>query len=1124
MKNFYSIPLHAESIRCGRKQRVTSNHFKGFFQKFLFSAVLVLLTMMGAQAQVTTSSINGTVKDASGEALIGATVRATHQPSGTTYGSTTNTEGQFNIANMRVGGPYLIEVSYIGYQPKSYTDITLQLGRPYTLNASLSESGGMLDEVVVSADRSSVFNAQKTGAATNVGTQQIEALPTISRSLTDFTRLTPQANGNGFAGRDGRYNNVQIDGSNFNNAFGLSGSALPGGSSQPISLDAIEEVQVNIAPYDVRQSGFTGAGVNAVTRSGTNKFSGSAYTFFRNQDMIGTKVSGRELPEQAESKSITYGARLGGPIIKNKLFFFANYEHEKETFPGITWVASRPGLTGPNVARTSAADLDLVRNHLINNYGYDPGRYENYANEFANESNKFLVRLDWNISDQHKFTIRYNQVVGTSDQVINGNSGPNPRSSSNRVSSSSLAFEKSNYGFENSVRSLTAELNSTLSPRLSNQFLATYSRIQDTRTAAGEDFPLVDIWEGGDQYMSFGTEPFTKGNDVINDNYSFTNNLTFLAGKHTFTGGASFELLKFGNSYQRFATSYYRYASVNDFLNNAKPTSYAITYPYEGQDPYARVNFATAGAYIQDRIAVNNQLDVTVGVRAELPLYLNDLTANTAIDNLVLLDPNGNEKRYSSSTWPKSRLLLSPRVGFNYDVLGDGTLQLRGGTGIFSGRIPFVWLTNMPTNAGVLQNTLEPVPSSALDVIRFNPDPMYWVNNGPSDVFIKSPKAGAPGSFALVDRDFKMPQVWRSSLGADYTIPGTPLVATADFLYTKDIQGVYQFNANRKAATKQLNNSGDNRDLWDGRSSTYYNSATGDAIVLTNTDKGKSFSATGGLSLPTRGGFFGSVFYTYTYAKDITGNPGSNAGSAWSNNYSINDPNEQLMGISQFAIPHRVVGSLSYRKEYANHLATTFSLFYEGAHQGRFAYTYNGDINKDGVSNDLLYIPGSSSEINFRDIVNDKTGAVVFSAQQQRDAFDRFVNNDKFLKDSRGGYVERNNGLLPWLHRFDARLLQDLFVNIGENRNTLQLSVDVKNVGNLINSDWGVYKELNSGSLYNYALLRVADVNAAGEPSFNMITVRDNNGNTILPDSPFRDRFNTSSVWSMQVGLRYIFN
>ncbi|WP_161890245.1 TonB-dependent receptor [Pontibacter russatus] len=1092
-------------------------------KKYLLAALLMLLSVTGLQAQVTTSSINGSVTDASGEPLIGATVKATHQPSGTVYGTATNVEGRFNIQNMRVGGPYVVEVSYIGFQPKTYSDITLRLGVPYQLEATLSESGTDLQEVVVTADQSSIFNANKTGAATNVTTEQINTLPTISRSVTDFTRLTPQANGNGFAGRDARYNNLQIDGANFNNAFGLSSNALPGGSSQPISLDAIEQIQVNIAPYDVRQSGFTGAGINAVTRSGTNTFSGSAYTFYRNENFNGTKIGDQELPEQAANETKTFGARLGGPIIKNKLFFFANYEQEEETFPGITWVASRPGLTGPNVARTTATDLELVRDYLINNYDYNPGAYENYANEFANESKKFLVRLDWNITDKHTFTIRYNQVEGTSDQVVNNNSGPNPRSSSSRVSSNAIAFENANYSFKNVVRSLTAELNSSLSDKLSNQFLATFSRIQDTRTTPAEDFPFVDIWQDGDQYISFGTELFSKGNEVLNDNYSFTNNLTYLAGKHTFTGGASFELLKFGNSYQRMATSYYRYASVNDFLTDAQPLSFGITYPYEGQDPVARVNFATAGLYAQDKITFNEQLDLTVGLRAELPLYLNELTANPSIDALVLSDTDGNPTTYSSGEWPKSRLMLSPRIGFNYDAFGDGTLQLRGGTGIFSGRIPFVWLTNMPTNAGVIQNTLEPVPDEALEGIRFNPDPMYWVNNGPSDVFIKSPSGGAPGTFALVDRNFKMPQVWRSSIAADYTIPSTPLVATVDLLYTKDIQGVYQFNANRIEATQQLNYAGDNRDFWNGRNNTQYNEdLSGTATVLSNTSKGNSLALTGGLTLNAQDGFYGSVFYTYTRARDVTGNPGSSAGSAWSNNYSINDPNELLLGISQFETPHRVVANLSYRKEYISHLATTVSLFYEGANQGRFAYTYSGDINADGVSNDLLYIPQNSEDLDFAPIMSD--GNVLFTPEQQREAFDRFVNNVDALKDSRGGYVERNSGLLPWFNRFDLRLLQDVFANVGKTRNTLQFSVDVKNFANLLSSDWGVYDELNNGSLYNYGLLRVTDVSEAGVPTFQMTTIRNTSGETLLPETPFRNRFSTSSTWSMQLGLRYIFN
>ncbi|MBF9252045.1 carboxypeptidase regulatory-like domain-containing protein [Pontibacter sp. 172403-2] len=1082
----------------------------------------MLLPLQLAWAQVTTSSINGSVRDQQGAPLIGATVRATHQPSGTTYGAVTNADGRFNIANVRTGGPYAIEVSYIGYQPKTYSNINLKLGVPYELEATLSESGTDLQEVVVSADQSSVFNANKTGAATNVSTEQITTLPTISRSVTDFTRITPQANGNSFAGRDARFNNLQVDGANFNNAFGLSSNPLPGGSSQPISLDAIEEISVNIAPYDVRQSGFTGAGINAVTRSGTNEFSGSVYTFYRNQNFNGTKVGDEELPEQADRSNVIYGARLGGPIIKNKLFFFANYEHETETYPGINRIANRRLVSGPNVSRTTAEDLDRVRQYLLKNYSYDPGTYENYANDFNNANTKILARLDWNISDQHKFTIRYNQVVGTSDQTVNASSAPNPRASSGRISDNALSFSKSNYGFENTVRSLTAELNSNFSSKISNQFLASYTRIQDTRTSPSEIFPFVDIWKDGDQYMNFGYELFTYGNDVINDNYSFIDNLTYLAGKNTITAGASFEIQKFGNSYQRYGTSYYRYASVDDFLNNAAPTQFGLTYPYEGQDPYSRINFGMASLYVQDKLAVDERLSITLGLRAELPVYMNDLTSNPSIDALTLLDPDGNEKSYASGEWPKSRILLSPRFGFNLDALPDGSLQLRGGTGIFSGRVPFVWLTNMPTNAGVIQNVLEGVPASALDQIRFNPDPLYWLANGPSDVFIKSPNAGAPGSFALVDRDFKMPQVWRSSLGADYTIPGTPLTAIADLLYTKDLVGTYQFNANRKPATQQMNYAGDNRDFWNGKADTYYTDATGDAIVLSNTNKGSSLSATVGLSLPARRGFFGSVYYTYTRARDITGNPGSSAGSAWANNYSVNDPNELLMGISQFEIPHRIVANAAYRLEYANHLATTLSLFYEGASQGRFSYTTNGDLNKDGVSSDLLYIPSTSEELNFVDITDD--GEVIFTAAQQREAFNNFISNDKALQNSRGGYVERNNGLMPWFNRVDLRLLQDVFTNIGGKRNSLQFSVDVTNLGNLISSDWGVYQQLNGGSIYNYGLLKVASVTPEGVPSFNMITVRDSAGNTILPETPYRDNVSLSSTWSMQLGLRYIFN
>ncbi len=625
-------------------------------KKNLLSALLMLLCSVSLYAQVTTSSITGTVRDAKGEPLIGATVKAVHVPSGSVYAASTNTDGRFNMANMRIGGPYTIDVSYIGYQTQTITDVSLRLGNPYSLNAALNETGTTLQEVSVTGERSQIFNAARTGAATNVTSEQITTLPSISRSLTDFTRLTPQSNGNGFAGRDGRFNNVQIDGANFNNGFGLSSDLLPGRSIQPISIDAIEEVQVNIAPYDVRQSGFTGAGINAVTRSGNNEFSGSAYGFYRNEDFVGYRINGESLPDPNETSSHTLGFRLGGPIIKNKLFFFINGEtiESKGTNPSAVnpWKPSDNGIANPeqNIARTTRADLEAVKNHLINTWGYDPGAYENYANENGSKGTNFLARIDWNINANHKLAVRYNQAIGEQGSLVNGASGPQPRSGGgnnsafNRVSQNSIAFSKTMYNTEDVVRSGSLELNSTLNSRLSNQLLATYSRIQQTRTSPSELFPMVDIGDGTGgnsayfNYMTFGYELFSFGNDVLNNNYSVTNNLTYLAGKHTLTGGLTFESQKFGNQYIRMGTSYYRYNTVADFLttgtpNEVAPIMFGLTYPYEGQDPYAPIVLGTAGIYLQDKYDVTDRLTVTVGARGDLPIYMNDLTANPSIDN-----------------------------------------------------------------------------------------------------------------------------------------------------------------------------------------------------------------------------------------------------------------------------------------------------------------------------------------------------------------------------------------------------------------------------------------------------------------------------------------------------------
>jgi hypothetical protein len=1082
---------------------------RGMLSISLIGALLLGFAVQSS-AQVTTSSMSGKISDEKGEALIGATVVAVHTPSGTRYGTTTNVDGTFYFSSMRPGGPYKVDVTYTGYASLTAENITLLLGQTFVFNQTLNETAVDLTGVEVYATRSNILNSNRTGAATNISSDQINSLPTISRSINDYVRLTPQAQaGNGFAGRDGRYNNVQIDGANFNNNFGLSSSSLPGGGSQPISLDAIEEIQVNVAPYDVRQTNFTGAGINAVTRSGTNTLKGSAYYFFRNQNFIGTKVAGDTVPALPESNSKTIGARLSGPIIKDKLFFFVNAEVEDNVRPGINLVPTAPGRTGDNLSRTTVQDMTTVQSFLRDTYGYDPGAIENYANNFRTANYKALARIDWNINDNHKFSVRYNQMVATDDQTVNGSSAPNPRSSSNRISRNSYAFEFANYGFENSVRSLAAELNSSFNNKISNQLLVTYTRIQDRRTSGSTPFPFVDIKKDGDAYMSFGYELFSWKNDVINNVTTITDNLSINLGKHNITAGASFDFLSFGNSFQRYGTSYYRYESMEQFLNNQAPSAFALTYSFlpDGADPYAELDFGLGGLYVQDEYRVSDKFKLTAGVRLDMPFYFNDLISNPAVSALTFKDETGlNDVKLDVGQWPKSRLLVSPRVGFYYDITGDRKLQLRGGTGIFTGRIPFVWFTNQPTNSGMLQNTVELVGAAVTNagITSFNPDPRAYVGNFPQNA-----GTSAPGSIAAIDSEFKMPQIWRSNLAFDAQLPGG-LVVSLEGLYSKDIVAIYQYNANQLAPVGAMNayNGLDTRPFF-GASNTLRraNPSMSEAMVLSNTNRGNSMALTASVSKEFTKGLFASLAYTYTEANEVTSNPGSQAASAWSNNLSVRGHNDLDLAPSQFAVPHRVMGAFSYRFEYLNALATTVSLFWEGSHQGRYSYRYSSDFNRDGINADLLFIPNNPQDMVFTNV----TG---FTADQQRDAFFRFIDQDKYLSANKGSYAQRNGALRPWRNQWDFRLLQDVFTNIGNKRNSLQLSIDILNVGNMINSDWGIVQNL----AYPNGSILTPSVAADGTATFQMPRV----GGQLL-DSSFVNLIGTASTWSMQMGLRYIF-
>lgn len=1104
-------------------------HFKRIIASISFLFIGLMMYGQGA----TTSSMSGTISDNRGEPLTGASIVATHLPSGSRYATVTDIAGTYRIQNMRVGGPYTVNVSFIGYSTVSYTEVTLKLGETYVQNGQLTETTTTLSEVVVTAGmRNTILSSQRAGTQSNVSGRDISTLPTINRSITDFTKYSPQAQGNSFGGRDGRYNTITVDGAAFNNNFGLSSNPLPGGNAQPISLDAIEEISVNVAPYDVRMSQFTGASINAVTRSGDNTFKASVYTYLRPKSFTGNTVDGNEVAGANDRTSQNYGFRVGGPIIKNKLFFFVSGEYEKEDIPGVTWRPSTDGIANPDlkISRTLESDMVTVRNHLLSVYNYDPGKYKDF-DPFQNKNTKILARLDWNITDQHKLTLRYNDVVGTSDQQTNGNSGPpaNARNS-NRISSQSMAFSNSFYGFKNTVRSFTGELNSTFGAKISNKFLASYTFIQDTRTSNSDLFPFVDIWEGfdenlrgGDQYMSFGYELFSFNNDVTNKTLSITDNLTINFNRHTVTAGVSFDRLFFRNSYIREGTSYYRYASVGDFISGADPIGFGVTYGYNGVDaPGAIGTFGFGAVYAQDEWHVDPKFKLTYGVRLELPLYFDEMNDNPAVSALTFIE----NKKIDVSNWPKSQILVSPRMGFNWDVRGNRSLQVRGGTGLFTGLLPFVWFTNQPTNSGLIQvpeigwGLIVPsdpdapaVRDAKLEGLGFNPDYKAFIANNPG-LFPQSPGT-LPGnaSLAHVGKDFKFPQIWRSNIGVDVELPWS-MIFTGEAIFSKDINGIMQKNLNLADPTGTMTGP-DNRVFWTSTTAAKVVPSISNAMELTNSDKGYQYSLTAQLTKNFRNGFAGMFAYTYTVARNVTSNPGSAAYSAYSSNTSYRSLNDPELSYSGFATPHKLIGNLSYRIEYARFFATTFSLVYQGFQTGRWSYTYSNDLNGDGISSDLMYIPENADEINFG-------LASGMTADEQRNAFWNYVNGNEYLSSRKGMYAERFGHIQPWLHRFDAKVLQDIFTNFGTARKyTLQLSLDFLNVGNLINDQWGTYTYNPLASYQNVRPLTVVTRGTATtQPVYrlNATSLTDFTKKTTLSKD-----ISTASTWGCLLGIRLIF-
>lgn len=1082
-------------------------------QTLFFLAVLSFLFTLSVNAQMTTASMSGKVVFQD-EPVIGATILAVHEPSGTKYGTITNIDGRYSLEGMRTGGPYNVTISYVGYQTAIYRDITLKLGENYILDVTMQESSAALDEVVVVASKSK-FSGEKTGAVTNINNTQLKMLPSINRSLTDFTRLSPYAgSGNAFSGRDGRMSSFTIDGANLNNNFGLS-SNLPGGGN-PVSLDAIEEVQVVVAPFDVRQSNFIGGGINAITKSGTNSFRGSAYAFLRNQNMRGNKVGDYDLGLRAPESTTTYGVTLGGPIIKDKLFFFVNGEYENSPSPITKFRLSDDGVGNKeeNISRATAQDMENFASILRDKYGYEPGSYTNY--DGGTKNYKVLARIDWNINDAHKLSLRYNYTTNSQDLGTNASSTVGTRTTAGRISEYAMAFKNNCYMMDNNVMSFTADLNSRFNDKISNKLLLTYSNIEDVRSSNSSPFPHIDIWDGdGQAFMSAGYELFSWNNKVQNKIFNVNDNLNIILGDHRITAGISFEYQKALNNFMRFGTGYYKYASFDDFKNGSAPIAFGLTYGYNGEaNPEASVSFAQSGIYGQDEWNISDRFKLTYGIRLDMLNYLNSLETNKGY-----LDIDFNGRHIDTGKWPKANVLFSPRIGFNWDIKGDQSLKLRGGTGIFTGRIPLVFFTNMPTNAGMLQNTVQITDSKQLEALKGGviTDVNQMINTlGLPNTPNYQTKEDIKGAAIVgIDPNFKLPQVWKTALAVDYQLPVSfPLALTVEAMYNKDINAVCQENYNVKDPSLLGRFNGpDNRYYYESsKNAAVASNVTGGAMVLTNTHKGYgatlNFTAN---SEPVKNLFL-MASYTHTIAKEISGNPGSQAYSAWQNLPSVDGPN--LLGLhnSQYLTPNRVIASITYSLDLCKSAALNFGLYYSGYNSGLYSYTYNNDMNQDGQTNDLIYIPKSKDELTFV----DKNG---FTASQQADAFWNFINQDPYLKKHKGEYAEAYAAKMPWINRFDIKISEDFKIKAGKSTNILQISFDILNVGNLLNHSWGVTK--NAAPANNGRILNYEGVNDQMVPTYSLYY---NKAENALPTESFANYNDSSNCWQLQVGIRYIFN
>ena len=1081
-------------------------------------------------AQVTTGSINGSVKNSKGDDLPGATVEVLHVPSGSVYRASAGKSGIFNIPSLRVGGPYNVTVTFVGFKQEVISDVTIQLGEATKINVVLTDVNTNLTEVVVTGTgkRGSLISKDRKGTSTNINRRLIAALPTLSRNITDFTKLTPQASGTSFAGQDNRFINLTVDGSIFNNSFGL--QALPGSqtSASPISIDAIEEIQVNVSPYSVRDAGFTGASINAVTRSGTNTFHGSVFYNKRNQNFVGKNAG----PEGKTPVTISnfdvkqYGASFGGPIIKNKLFFFVNYEEEKRTDPGTAFVPDNgSNTTQANVSRVKQTDLDALSGFLSSKLSYDPGQYQGY--NFLTGSKKVLAKIDWNINTKNKFTIRYNSLRSHKDI---GASSSGSFAGGRQSSVNTINFSNNNYEIHNDINSLIGQLNTRISNRVSNELIFGYTGNRDFRAVKGSLFPLVDILDGTGadrNYISFGAEPFTPNNVLNTDTWQASDNITFYNGKHTISAGANFESFKFFNQFTPQVQGFYVFNSLADFYTSANaflanptmaqnPVSlrrYILTYSNLAKNQLwnAITKAKNIGAYVQDEWQVEDNLNLTFGVRFDVPFFTSNAFDNQQVTGYSFVDETGAPAKLSTSQLPSAKLMINPRFGFNFDIKGDKTTQIRGGLGLFSGRPAFVFISNAVGNNGLQSGQINQDGTTASPLTKY-PFSTDITRNIPANIVPGTPAASY--NIAPIEKDFRFPQVFRTNFAVDQKM-FAGIIGTAELLFTQSLSNIFYYNANQKVATTTFSGP-DNRPRFAGSSSAVrINPNVTDATVLSSRPYGSNASVTLKLEKPLQKNFSWMLAYNLGYTKDNS-SASTIAFSSFTSTKTVNGNNLPGYSYSDNDTRHRIIGNITYRKEIAKTVAIQVSLFGQSQSQGRFSYVYSGDLNGDGISsNDLLYVPKDNSqfEMNFEQYTATINNvATVITVQQQKDAFESYIQKDSYLNNNRGKVTQRNGVLQPMLTKFDLSTMVELFRNFGKQRHTIQLRADVFNVGNLINHKWGVADVINTSSP------------VAARPAVNNVPVfRYNLLNNSLNYDTYRKGTSILDVWQAQLGVRYIF-